>query len=73
MFDENLYHASFGGKTGRRMFTMCYGNAPGSESVEAFLGRSYGRPMLNASQGASLRARLPRLIWCERTVVTRGT
>ena len=73
MFDENLYHASFGGKTGRRMFTMCYGNAPGSESAEAFLGRSYGRPMLNASQGASLRARLPRLIWCERTVVTRGT
>jgi hypothetical protein len=46
MFDENLYHASFGGKTGRRMFTMCYANVPASESAEAFLRRSYGRPML---------------------------
>ena len=46
MFDENLYHASFGGRTGRRMFTMCYANIPASESAEAFLGRSYGRPML---------------------------
>ena len=46
MFDENLYHASFGGKTGRRMFTMCYANIPASESAEAFLGRSAGRPML---------------------------
>ena len=46
MFDENLYHASFGGKTGRRMFTMCYANVPASESAEAFLRRSFGRPML---------------------------
>ena len=50
MFDENLYHASFGGKTGRRMFTMCYGNVPASESAEAFLRRSYGRPMLTVNR-----------------------
>ncbi len=43
MFDENLYHASFGGKTGRRMFTLCYGNVPRSAATEAFFQRSDGR------------------------------
>ena len=49
MFDENLYHASFGGRTGRRMFTMCYANIPASESAEAFLRRSSGRPMVDVN------------------------
>ena len=49
MFDENLYHASFGGRTGRRMFTMCYANIPGSESAEAFFARSDGRPTAGAN------------------------
>lgn len=49
MFDENLYHASFGGGTGRRMLCMVYGNIPESESTEAFFARSYGRPMSTLS------------------------
>ncbi len=51
MFDHNLYHASFGGKAGRRMFTVNYGNAPASESAEAFLKRTCGRLRSTVSGG----------------------
>ena len=56
MFDENLYHASFGGETGRRMVCLVYGNIPESESAEAFFGRSYGRPTSTLSPGTLLEA-----------------
>ena len=40
-FDQNLYHASFGGRSGRRMFTMCYCTVPRSHDAIALMRESY--------------------------------
>ena len=40
-FDQNLFHASFGGRSGRRMFTLCYCTVPEEEPARASMQRSY--------------------------------
>lgn len=40
-FEQNLYHASFGGRTGRRMFTLNVGAKPVAEENVAYLQRVY--------------------------------
>ena len=40
-FDQNLFHASFGGRSGRRMFTLCYCTVPEDEPARAAMQRSY--------------------------------
>jgi hypothetical protein len=40
-FNQALWHASFGGKTGRRMFTMNFGQKPTSEEHITLLQRIY--------------------------------
>lgn len=41
MFHQNLYHASFGGKEGRRMFTLCYATVPETPGAIAHVKGSY--------------------------------
>ena len=40
-FDQNLWHASFGGRSGRRMFTLNFGARPTEDEHIAFLQRVY--------------------------------
>ena len=40
-FNQNLWHAAFGGKTGRRMFTMNFGAQPSKDEHIEFLKRVY--------------------------------
>ena len=40
-FDQNLFHASFGGRSGRRMFTLCYCTVPRSDDAVALMRDSY--------------------------------
>ena len=40
-FDQNLWHASFGGRTGRRMFTLNFGAKPTEDEHFAYLQRGY--------------------------------
>ena len=40
-FNQNLWHAAFGGKTGRRMFTMNFGAQPSKDENIEFLKRVY--------------------------------
>ena len=40
-FNQNLWHASFGGRKGRRMFTLNFGAQPTSDDHIAFLKRVY--------------------------------
>ena len=40
-FNQNLWHAAFGGKTGRRMFTMNFGARPSKDEHIDFLKRVY--------------------------------
>jgi ectoine hydroxylase-related dioxygenase (phytanoyl-CoA dioxygenase family) len=40
-FDQNLWHASFGGRSGRRMFTLNFGARPTEDEHVAFLQRVY--------------------------------
>ena len=40
-FDQNLFHASFGGRSGRRMFTLCYCTVPEEQPARACMQRSY--------------------------------
>lgn len=40
-FNQNLWHAAFGGKTGRRMFTMNFGAQPSKDEHIDFLKRVY--------------------------------
>ena len=40
-FDQNLWHASFGGRAGRRMFTLNFGAKPTEDEHIAFLQRVY--------------------------------
>ena len=42
-FDQNLFHASFGGRSGRRMFTLCYCTVPEDEPARASMQESYER------------------------------
>jgi ectoine hydroxylase-related dioxygenase (phytanoyl-CoA dioxygenase family) len=48
-FNQSLWHASFGGRTGRRMFTFNFGAAPRSASDEENLRRTYQRNLEHAS------------------------
>ena len=41
MFNQSTWHASFGGKTGRRMFTLNFAARPASSENEAFLRKVY--------------------------------
>ena len=41
MFDQNTWHASFGGKTGRRMFTLNFAAKPTTAEHEAILRKTY--------------------------------
>lgn len=41
IFNQKLWHASFGGKTGRRMFTLNFGGYPTSDEQIADLRRTY--------------------------------
>ena len=40
-FNQNLWHASFGGETGRRMFTLNFGEMPRTDDDIAYLKRTY--------------------------------
>ena len=40
-FNQNLWHSAFGGRTGRRMFTMNFGAQPSREKDIEFLKRIY--------------------------------
>lgn len=40
-FDQNIWHASFGGEAGRRMFTLNFGASPQTEEQWTFLERMY--------------------------------
>ncbi len=40
-FDQNIWHASFKGGSGRRMFTLCFGEQPKTEADLNFLRRMY--------------------------------
>ena len=40
-FDQNLFHSSFGGRSGRRMFTLCYCTVPEDEPARASMQESY--------------------------------
>jgi len=40
-FNQNLWHSAFGGRTGRRMFTMNFGVKPTEQSHVDFLHRTY--------------------------------
>ena len=40
-FNQNLWHSAFGGKTGRRMFTMNFGAQPSKDENIEFLKRVY--------------------------------
>lgn len=40
-FNQNLWHSAFGGKTGRRMFTMNFGEQPARDKDIEFLKRVY--------------------------------
>ena len=40
-FNQNLWHSAFGGKTGRRMFTMNFGAQPSDDAHIDFLKRVY--------------------------------
>ncbi len=42
-FNQDLWHASFGGKTGRRMFTLNFGRKPTEDAHIAYLKRVYRR------------------------------
>ena len=42
-FDQNLFHASFGGCSGRRMFTLCYCTVPEDKPSRACQQESYER------------------------------
>jgi len=49
-FNQNTWHASFGGRTGRRMFTLNFGAKPAmSEQIE-FLQRTYQGNLKNVRQ-----------------------
>ncbi len=54
-FNQNLWHASFGGKTGRRMFTFNFGAAPQSASDEENLRRTYQRNLEHVSRNQYTR------------------
>ncbi len=41
MFDQNTWHSSFGGKTGRRMFTLNFAARPTTPEHEAMLRKMY--------------------------------
>jgi hypothetical protein len=41
MFNQNLWHASFGGRTGRRMFTLNFGARPALADQVEYLRRTY--------------------------------
>ena len=40
-FNQNLWHAAFGGRTGRRMFTMNFGAQPNKDAHIEYLKRQY--------------------------------
>ena len=40
-FNQNLWHASFGGRTGRRMFTLNFGEKPETDDHIAYLKHTY--------------------------------
>jgi hypothetical protein len=40
-FDQNLWHAAFGGRTGRRMFTLNFFAKPTSDAHRAYVRRGY--------------------------------
>jgi hypothetical protein len=40
-FDQNLWHASFGGRPGRRMFTLNYGARPTNAALWAYFAQMY--------------------------------
>jgi ectoine hydroxylase-related dioxygenase (phytanoyl-CoA dioxygenase family) len=41
LFNQNLWHASFGGRTGRRMFTLNFGAQPSADDQIAYLQNTY--------------------------------
>jgi ectoine hydroxylase-related dioxygenase (phytanoyl-CoA dioxygenase family) len=41
MFNQNLWHASFGGRTGRRMFTLNFGARPTTADQIDYLQKTY--------------------------------
>src|SRR5262249_59181735 len=41
LFDQNLWHASFGGRSGRRMFTLNFAARPAGDEHIAYLRRTY--------------------------------
>ena len=47
MFDQSTYHASFGGKSGRRMLTLNYTAVPKTAEALAFLRQSYASNVTN--------------------------
>ena len=47
-FDQNLFHASFGGGSGRRMFTLCYCTVPEDNASRACQQASYDRTFRTA-------------------------
>jgi len=55
VFNQSLWHASFGGKTGRRMFTFNFGAAPRSEADFDNLRRTYQRNLEQVSQNEYTR------------------
>ena len=72
MFDQHTYHASFGGRSGRRMLTLNYTTVPETEAALAFLRQSYASNVTNIRQlgysdrenshdDAVLRSNRPRL------------
>jgi ectoine hydroxylase-related dioxygenase (phytanoyl-CoA dioxygenase family) len=59
IFDQRLFHASFGGKTGRRMFTMNFVTKPVEESDYDRLRQMYVRNIEHANEiGRSKRERI---------------
>ena len=46
-FNQNLWHAAYGGKTGRRMFTMNFGAQPNKDAHIEYLKRTYAGNLRN--------------------------
>jgi hypothetical protein len=49
-FDQNTWHASFGGQAGRRMFTLNFGAPPRAAEHVAFLERTYQSNLQHAQR-----------------------
>ncbi len=67
LFDHHLYHGSFGGHVGRRMFTLNYYTAPQTAAAAAVFQREWD------SYGDSVQARLHEdaVLWSDRPRLQR--